>query len=636
MTSAKLQLPLSTALKQALRPYLAPLLGGSPAALLIRQSARRQWKLLTVMMGTGLLGSLSEGATLGVIFLAVGLMSGNSGDSLSSLPVLQGVPWLRQWLEGFADWSAPMLFVLLLLLAVGLQLLISLSSYLNGVASGFFSARLNREVTDLLNRRILGFTYACAGSYRVGDLLNYAGSGGTTVERQIGMANNLVLTLLQMVVYLAILLTVSPLLLLVAAFLAVALWFAQSKLLPRIRSNAYEGQRVGVELGVRITENIQGLRLLHSTGGLQEAVEGFHKLLADNERLGRRGARLGNVIGPFSALLPILAIAVIAGISVFTFASRQSGVLPSLVTFVLALQRFNVRLGGLAGLANGYASSAAEVSRLNAILDDRDKQFVRSGGLPVNGVRSGIELRQVGLRYAVDLPAALKGIDLRIERGSTVALVGPSGAGKSSIADLLVGLYEPTEGAIEIDGVDLRQLDLASWQKQLGVVSQDTFLFNATIAKNIAFGSPRATRHDIEAASAMAQAAGFIEALPEGYDTLVGERGYRLSGGQRQRLSLARALLRNPELLILDEATSALDTQSERLVQEAIERFEQGHTVLVIAHRLSTIVNADLICVMEQGRIVERGSHQELLERHGRYASLWQQQIQQRKPVLKG
>jgi ATP-binding cassette subfamily B protein/subfamily B ATP-binding cassette protein MsbA len=165
-------------------------------------------------------------------------------------------------------------------------------------------------------------------------------------------------------------------------------------------------------------------------------------------------------------------------------------------------------------------------------------------------------------------------------------------------------------------------------------VSQDTFLFNATIAKNIAFGSPRVSRSDVEASAVMAQAAEFIEALPQGYDTLVGERGYRLSGGQRQRLSLARALLRKPELLILDEATSALDTQSERLVQEAIEEFEQGHTVLVIAHRLSTIVNADLICVMEQGRIVERGCHNDLLERNGRYAVLWQQQILLRKPQL--
>jgi len=190
-----------------------------------------------------------------------------------------------------------------------------------------------------------------------------------------------------------------------------------------------------------------------------------------------------------------------------------------------------------------------------------------------------------------------------------------------------VGLYAPSGGRIEIDGLDLARLDLASWQQRLGVVSQDTFLFNAALAENIAFGCSWATRADVQAAAAQAQAAGFIEALPEGYDTLVGERGYRLSGGQRQRISLARAILRNPELLILDEATSALDSQSERLVQQAIEQFERQRTVLVIAHRLSTIVNADQILVMEQGRVVEHGAHLELLGRQGNYRSLWQQQV---------
>lgn len=220
-------------------------------------------------------------------------------------------------------------------------------------------------------------------------------------------------------------------------------------------------------------------------------------------------------------------------------------------------------------------------------------------------------------------------VSLTIPRGHTVALVGASGASKSSIADLLVGLYDPSHGRILIDGIDLGTLGLQSWQQRLGVVSQDTFLFNASIGFNISFGTPGATAVQIEAAAAKAQATGFISSLPNGFDTLIGERGYRLSGGQRQRISLVRAILRDPELLILDEATSALDSQSEWLVQQAIEQFERQHTVLVIAHRLSTIVNADLICVMDQGRIVERGNHRELLAKDGRYANLWQQQSRQ-------
>jgi ATP-binding cassette subfamily B protein/subfamily B ATP-binding cassette protein MsbA len=232
----------------------------------------------------------------------------------------------------------------------------------------------------------------------------------------------------------------------------------------------------------------------------------------------------------------------------------------------------------------------------------------------------------VSLQYAPELPPALNNISFCLPKGQMLALVGPSGAGKSSIADLLTGLYGPSSGQIWIDDTPLDQLDLASWQQHLGVVSQDTFLFNTTIAENIAFGTPGATEAQIKAACRAAQAAGFIESLPKGYETLVGERGYRLSGGQRQRLSLARAILRDPELLILDEATSALDSQSERLVQEAIERFERNHTVLVIAHRLSTIVRADQILVLEAGHVVQQGSHSSLLAEGGLYRQLWQQQ----------
>jgi ATP-binding cassette subfamily B protein/subfamily B ATP-binding cassette protein MsbA len=207
-----------------------------------------------------------------------------------------------------------------------------------------------------------------------------------------------------------------------------------------------------------------------------------------------------------------------------------------------------------------------------------------------------------------------------------VALVGPSGAGKSSLVDLLVGLQDPSSGRVLIDDVDLRSLDLDSWQRQLGVVSQDVLLLNASIRDNIAFGSAGSSEAAIEAASRTAGAHGFISALPQGYATVIGERGYRLSGGQRQRLSLARALLRDPQLLILDEATSALDSHSEHGIQQALAAFQGPRTVLTVAHRLSSIVQADQIVVIEQGRIVEQGRHQQLLAAGGGYARLWLRQ----------
>ena len=429
-------------------------------------------------------------------------------------------------------------------------------------------------------------------------------------------------------VYLLVLLRISPWLLLAAVALAAAITALQKTLEPRVRAGAQRQVAVDQAISARVVEDYQALRLLHSSGQLELADQRLQGLMGEMEAAFRGQARRLALLEPVASFLPILAVAVIVSLSLVLLGVQAGQVLPGLVTFVLALQRLNVRLGGIANSWNALADNSARLALTDQILERSDKQFRRIGGVPFEGLTRQIRFEAVGLRYSQDQPAALTQLSFNLPRGQTLALVGPSGAGKSSIADLLVGLYEPSEGQIWVDDQPLSALDLPSWQQRLGVVSQDTFLFNASIAENLSFGLEGVSQQQLELAAAQAQAAGFIEALPEGYNTLVGERGYRLSGGQRQRLSLARALLRQPELLILDEATSALDSTSERLVQEAIQQVEGQCTVLVIAHRLSTIVNADQILVLDRGRIIQRGSHQQLLEAAGMYQQLWQQQSQ--------
>lgn len=579
--------------------------------------------------GTSLVEALSEGVTLAVIFLAVDLLSrpvsaagGVSIDWVSN-PLLARFPLLVDVFTGLPRLTV---FLILMALAVLLQATQSLTHYLNELSVGYFAARCNALVTARIHSEILSLSYPCASNYRVGDLTENSTSGPEAVTIQITSTSRILVQVFLTAIYLAVLIALSPWLLLVAGCLALAVSLLQKQLLPRIVRQAQRVSQSQLAISTRITEDFQCLRLLHSSGQLDVADFNLSSRTRELEQMLRRQSMLMNIIGPVSSFMPIAAMAVISVISLVVFVDRSSGVLPSMVTFVIALQRLNVRLSLILGNFNTIAGNYGRFQRLNEILSPEGKQYRQQGGIPFEGLRAAIELQEVGLSYGPELPPALRQITLTLAKGSTTALVGASGAGKSSIADLLVGLYVPTTGRILIDRTDLNDLDLASWQQRLGVVSQDTYLFNASLAENIAYGCPWASLEQIEAAACAAQALGFIEALPDGMATVVGERGYRLSGGQRQRVSLARAILRKPELLILDEATSALDSESERLVQQSLERFGRQHTVLVIAHRLSTIVYADLIVVMEQGRIIERGSHGDLLTIDGLYAHLWRQQ----------
>ena len=612
-------------LRSLLRKGLEPLRDQRPASRLIRLTARKEWRLISLNLVCNLLQAAAEGATLGVIFLAVDLLSKPQGSSINwaTKPLLSSLPQLGELLNSL---PRNQLFLMLLGVAVLLKVGQSLAMFVGSVAVGYYANRTSARLTTMLHSQVLGFSFPCASRYRVGDLQYINGSGPGTVIKEINIVSTLALNLLMLITYLVVLINLSPWLLVAAICMAGVLALVQQQLLPRIRTRAVESTELERELSSRMTENIQGLRLLHTSGQLDVADQVVANQTRAVEINSRAQTRLNAVNAPIIVTLPILMIAVIAGLSVLFFGDRNSGVLPSLVTFVVALQRLNGTFGNLSQTLLQLKNNSANLDVLNGFLNHKDKQFRSRGGNTFEAIHQGIELRNVSLRYAPELEPALTDINLILPKGQTIALVGSSGAGKSSIADLLAGLYDPSEGKILVDDTNRATFDLVSWQQRLGVVSQDTFLFNATIAENIAFGTPGASRQGIEMAAEQAQAARFIKTLPDGFETLVGERGYRLSGGQRQRLSLARAILRDPELLILDEATSALDSESERLVQQAIDRFHNKHTVLVIAHRLSTIVNADLICVMENGAIIERGRHDQLLSKNGRYAKLWNQQ----------
>ena len=281
----------------------------------------------------------------------------------------------------------------------------------------------------------------------------------------------------------------------------------------------------------------------------------------------------------------------------------------------------------LTGLVNAGGEAAAGAQRVFEVLDTQPAIQSPANAVRLDGLRGDVEFRDVALKYQDEKTHSLSGINLKVEPNQLVALIGPTGSGKTSLVNLIPRFYDVTEGRVLVDGVDVREMDLVGLRKQIGIVLQTSLLFSDTIKANIAYGRPEAALDEVLAAAKAAQAHEFIEGFTNGYDTIVGERGVTLSGGQRQRVAIARALLMNPRILILDDSTSSVDTQTEKLIQSALDTLMEGRTTFVIAHRLSTVRRADMILVMDQGQVVERGTHEELLARRGLYKQIHDLQL---------
>jgi subfamily B ATP-binding cassette protein MsbA len=370
-----------------------------------------------------------------------------------------------------------------------------------------------------------------------------------------------------------------------------------------------------------LQETISGIRLVKASGteSYEEArfAEGSNKYARSSLKL----TRLALLAPPITEIIGTLIAVLILWIGAWQVLQGHTMTGATLLAFLTLVLRLLQPLKQLSQMRTTAQSSLASAERLFEILDS-PAEFQRDRGTKERAVFDReLKFEDVSFSYG-DAPV-LTGIDLAARKGEVIALVGASGSGKSTLVDLIPRFYEPTKGRITVDGVDTREIKLPALRALTGIVSQETVLFHDTVHNNIAYGAAgKYSQQQIEDAAKAANAHSFIMELPSGYDTLLGERGTRLSGGQRQRLAIARALLSDPPILILDEATSALDTESERLVQEAIDRLLQGRTVFVIAHRLSTITHADQILVLDRGEIVEQGTHAELLARRGAYYRL--------------
>ena len=521
----------------------------------------------------------------------------------------------------FAEYSQAKVLGMLAVVVIIISFLSNLFRYLGSYTVENMRARTLQRMRDRMFSKVMDMHAGYFSDQRKGDIISKITADTNVV--QFSVTNTLQVAVrepLLIIGYLIFMFSVSwELSLFSICFLPVVAWLIGS-IVKKLKHPARTNQQRQGELVATLDESLGGIKIIKSYNAVGYVKQKFYDISADLARLTLSMARRQQLASPMSEFLGIVAVGVVL---VFGGALVAKGSLTaaSFIAFIAVFSQITrplrTFLDQFTNINQGIAAGERIFSIIDAQSDITDKPDARE----MEGLKDKIELRDVCFSYDGNREV-IDDVSFDIPRGQTVALVGASGGGKSTISELIPRFYDVTSGAILIDGVPITDYTQESLRAHMGIVAQDTVLFNDTIEGNILLGRPSATHDEVVAAAKVANAHTFITETPEGYNTNIGDRGVKLSGGQRQRLAIARAVLKNPEILILDEATSALDTESEKLVQDALNKLLVGRTSLVIAHRLSTIHNADKILVVDQGRIAEQGTHTELVAKGGIYAKL--------------
>lgn len=572
---------------------------------------------LTIILN--FIAALSEGISFSLILLAFTAL----GEGAFSIPSAMSCLSVFSFMSAIPFHAA---FTLLIVFAVCFQILRSLVTYIGQIVATFLTTDLQAELQKRICHQILRMNFPSVNRYKVGDLVEYIKTPSVFLPELVDSVNKTILNSLIVCTFVWIMVSLSPSLTLFAGIIFGGLVLSQKVLIKNIAKISRIFSDHLVEFSKHTVQVLHALKLIHVFNRQESSMKKTDATLQSICSATKQLSLWNLSIVPLNEIMGVGLVGIFLVAGQWMMKDQGTSALPTLLAFITILYRLNGRIQTLVSIAAGIASRWGYILRLDEILDDRDKEFAVVGGAPFQGIKKAIAFRGVDFIYHGVKDTTLHSLSFEIPKGGTVALVGHSGAGKSSIVDLLLRLYEPLRGSIEADGTDVSQLDLRSWREAFGVVSQDNFIFNESIEENIRFGKLDASIEELSLAAKMAGAHEFISRLPNGYQTVVGERGYRLSGGERQRVALARALVRNPQILILDEATSNLDSHAEALIQHALHEFRGLKTILIVAHRLSTIVDADQIIVVEKGTVIERGTHDQLLQKEGKYASFWRMQ----------
>ena len=572
------------------------------------------WGVAVLAIIFSFLGAFFEGAALAVINAFLQVLT--SPDKPS---VKLGIDWLNLWAIGNQSNTGDRLSRLGFLVIL-LSWLRSLFAYLGPVYAKLTDASFADRMRKTMFEQLISLSLGYYSQTRSGDLVNSLNSEIATIQRGFGSASAFAIRGSTLIVYIVAMFLISWQLSIISLMLFGMLSVMISSFVVRVREASFPVSQTGADFTSSGIELISAMRTIQTS-----STQDFERVRFYNvsEKVKNALYKLNKAVDIIRPLAEAISTTILICVIVFAFnffvASGQLQT-ASLLTFMFVLFRMMPLIEQVNGLRVELGSYGGSIAKIKEILTTEDKIYLKDGELEFTNLENSIDFFSVDFSYnALDNPV-LHDINLSIKRGQTTALVGTSGAGKTTLADLIPRLYDPTNGVILIDGIDLRDLKISSLRRRMAIVSQSTFIFNASVRYNIAYGVDDIDDELVIKVAQQANALDFILDMPQGFDTVLGDRGVRLSGGQCQRIAIARALLRKPDILILDEATSALDSVTERLIQESLDRLSKGCTVIAIAHRLSTIVRADKVVVLEKGRIVEQGKYQELIERKG---ALW-------------
>ncbi len=560
----------------------------------------------------------------------------SGGNTPAPIPGTATAPTANCWLGALGPQATSADYIAglggLVLLLIGLfaagSILTGLQFYLMN-ATGFRVLRNMRvDIFHHLHRLSLGYF----SEHEAGDVMSRITNDADTIQQAIGFPLVSVIQGVLLIVWIAAsMLEKSWAYALISLVMVPFMFFATSWFSGQARK-AYRNVRVQVgNVNANLQERISSVRESQAFGREEENIAQFNESNAASRNASIRAVAFTSALAPTLEAMGYVSIAVVAGVGGWLLLQGNNlfGTTMSLgliITFIAYTQRFNQPISQISVMWTNIQSAIAGAERIFGLLDTEPDLQDKPGAKEMPLIKGRVELEHVYAEYRPGEPV-LHDVNLVAEPGQTVAIVGPTGAGKTTIGNLIPRFYEVTLGAVKVDGIDVRDVTAASLRKQIGIVLQDPFLFSDTVMANIRYGQLDATDEEVIAAAKLARVDTFIERLPDGYHTKLGERGGGLSQGQRQLISIARAALANPRILILDEATSSVDTRTERLIQQALEKLLEGRTSFVIAHRLSTIRNADQVLVLKDGQIIERGTHEDLLKAGGFYHDLYMSQF---------